>query len=125
MVGAPAAADAVRRARELPGLRVGLHLVLADGSRCCRQRAFRAAGRAQGRFGDAMVRDGARYLPVCRAHGGSSRPRSARSSRRSPPPGLALDHVNAHKHFHLHPTVLALMLRIGRDYGLQSGALSA
>src|SRR5271156_384067 len=31
MVGAAAAADAIRRARELPGLRVGLHLVLADG----------------------------------------------------------------------------------------------
>jgi predicted glycoside hydrolase/deacetylase ChbG (UPF0249 family) len=31
MVGAPAAADAVRRARKLPHLRVGLHLVLADG----------------------------------------------------------------------------------------------
>jgi predicted glycoside hydrolase/deacetylase ChbG (UPF0249 family) len=31
MMGAPATADAVRRARELPGLRVGLHLVLVDG----------------------------------------------------------------------------------------------
>ena len=32
----------------------------------------------------------------------------------------ALDHVNAHKHFHLHPTVLGLILRIGRDFGLQA-----
>ena len=40
MVGAPAAADAVRRARELPGLRVGLHLVLADGWSVLPQRAF-------------------------------------------------------------------------------------
>src|ERR1700761_9420351 len=31
MVGAPEAADAVVRARRLPGLRVGLHLVLIDG----------------------------------------------------------------------------------------------
>ena len=31
MVGADAAADAVERARRLPDLRVGLHLVLADG----------------------------------------------------------------------------------------------
>jgi predicted glycoside hydrolase/deacetylase ChbG (UPF0249 family) len=31
MVAAPAAADAVRRARKLPQLRVGLHLVLTDG----------------------------------------------------------------------------------------------
>src|SRR6266851_2910372 len=32
MVAAPAAADAVARAHRLPGLRVGLHLVLTDGS---------------------------------------------------------------------------------------------
>jgi hopanoid biosynthesis associated protein HpnK len=34
--------------------------------------------------------------------------------------GLPLDHVNAHKHFHLHPTVLSLVLSIGRDYGLRA-----
>ena len=32
MVGAPAAADAVARARTLPNLRVGLHIVLTDGA---------------------------------------------------------------------------------------------
>jgi hopanoid biosynthesis associated protein HpnK len=32
--------------------------------------------------------------------------------------GLPLDHVNAHKHFHLHPTLMTMLLRIGRDYGL-------
>src|ERR1700688_402329 len=32
MVAAPAASDAVARARRMPGLRVGLHLVLIDGS---------------------------------------------------------------------------------------------
>ncbi len=28
--------------------------------------------------------------------------------------------MNAHKHFHLHPTVLGLILRIGHDYGLRA-----
>ena len=32
--------------------------------------------------------------------------------------GLTLDHVNAHKHFHLHPTIFDLILEIGKDYGL-------
>jgi hopanoid biosynthesis associated protein HpnK len=32
--------------------------------------------------------------------------------------GLALDHVNVHKHFHMHPTLLAMILRIGKDYDL-------
>ena len=35
MVSAPAAADAVARARRMPTLRVGLHLVLVEGGRCC------------------------------------------------------------------------------------------
>ena len=34
--------------------------------------------------------------------------------------GLLLDHVNAHKHFHLHPTVLSLLLAIGRGFGLRA-----
>ena len=33
--------------------------------------------------------------------------------------GLALDHVNAHKHFHLHPTIADQMIAIGRRYGLR------
>jgi len=32
--------------------------------------------------------------------------------------GLALDHVNAHKHFHLHPTIAGLILEVGARYGL-------
>ena len=32
--------------------------------------------------------------------------------------GLPLDHVNAHRHFHLHPVVAAAIMRIGRRYGM-------
>jgi hopanoid biosynthesis associated protein HpnK len=34
--------------------------------------------------------------------------------------GLRLDHVNAHKHFHLHPTIAALMVKIGKAHGVKS-----
>jgi hopanoid biosynthesis associated protein HpnK len=34
--------------------------------------------------------------------------------------GLPLDHVNAHKHFHLHPTVARLVIEIGRDFGMKA-----
>jgi hopanoid biosynthesis associated protein HpnK len=33
--------------------------------------------------------------------------------------GLTLDHANAHKHMHVHPTVGAMMLRAGAAYGLR------
>ena len=55
-----------------------------------------------------------------RAHSGSSRPRYARSFEAFAATGLTLDHVNAHKHFHLHPTLLTLLLRVGREYGIKA-----
>ncbi|HEY0266173.1 MAG TPA: ChbG/HpnK family deacetylase, partial [Rhizomicrobium sp.] len=34
--------------------------------------------------------------------------------------GLQLDHADAHKHMHLHPTVGRMMIRIGREFGLRA-----
>ena len=34
--------------------------------------------------------------------------------------GLPLDHVNAHHHFHLHPTIREQVLDIGRRHGMRS-----
>jgi hopanoid biosynthesis associated protein HpnK len=33
--------------------------------------------------------------------------------------GLKLDHVNAHKHFHLHPTIAALIVKLGKAHGVR------
>ncbi len=37
--------------------------------------------------------------------------------------GLPLDHVNAHKHFHLHPTIAGLILKIGARFGMRAARL--
>ena len=124
MVSAPAALDAVERARRLPSLRVGLHLVLADGAATLAHPQIPALVGPSGRFGDAMVRDGFRFffLPSVRAQ-------LAREIRAQfeafAATGLPLDHVNTHKHFHLHQTVLSLILSIGREYGLAAVRLPA
>ncbi|MBW4051075.1 MAG: hopanoid biosynthesis-associated protein HpnK [Proteobacteria bacterium] len=119
MVGAPAAADAVRRARDLPGLAVGLHLVLADGCSVLPPSRIPALVDAQGRFGNNMVRDGVRFfaLPAVR--------RQLEAEIRAQfqafaDTGLLLDHVNAHKHFHLHPTLLEMLVRIGGEFGISA-----
>ena len=121
MVGAPAVADAVERARALPGLRVGLHLVLADGPALLPPSEIPdlidEVVDGRGRFGSAMARAGCRFffLPhVRRQLAVEIRAQFAAFAAT----GLALDHVNAHKHFHLHPTVLSLIISIGREYGL-------
>ncbi|HTH62891.1 MAG TPA: hopanoid biosynthesis-associated protein HpnK [Paraburkholderia sp.] len=119
MVGAPAAADAIERARRLPRLRVGLHLVLADGPAMLPRARIPALVDAAGQFGDRMVRDGFRFffLPQVRAQLAEEIRAQFDAFAAT---GLALDHVNTHKHFHLHPTVLGLILKIGRDYGLRA-----
>jgi hopanoid biosynthesis associated protein HpnK len=117
MVGAPAAADAVCRARDLADLSVGLHLVLADGWSVLPPRRIPTLVDAHGRFGNNMVRDGVRFfaLPAVR--------RQLEAEIRAQfqafaDTGLPLDHVNAHKHFHLHPTLLEMLLRIGSEFGV-------
>jgi chitin disaccharide deacetylase len=119
MVTAPAVADAVARAKRMPGLAVGLHLVLADGQSALPPSLVPALVDARGRFGDDMVRDGFRFffLPHVRRQLAAEIRAQFEAFAAT---GLALDHVNAHKHFHLHPTVLSLMLSIGRDYGLRA-----
>jgi chitin disaccharide deacetylase len=117
MVAAPAAADAIRRARALPQLRVGLHLTLADGRAQLPPRDIPRLVDSSGRFGDRLVLDGWRYFALPRVRRqlqAEIRAQFAAFART----GLTLDHVNAHKHLHLHPTVLAKLLAIGREFGM-------
>jgi len=119
MIGAAAAADAVERARRLPTLRVGLHLVLADGAPSLSPQQVPDLVDEQGRFGSAMACDGVRFffLPQVRRQLAAEIRAQFEAFAAT---GLRLDHVNAHKHFHLHPTVLSLILKIGKDYGLRA-----
>jgi predicted glycoside hydrolase/deacetylase ChbG (UPF0249 family) len=58
MVGAPAAADAIARAHNLPQLRVGLHVVLTEGYAITPRAEIPALLDEHGRFGRNMARDG-------------------------------------------------------------------
>ena len=119
MVSEPGAADAIRRARMLPDLRVGLHLVLADGAATLAAELIPALAQADGRMNEHMIAKSFRFFasPAVRrqleAEVGAQFAAYART-------GLALDHVNVHKHFHLHPTVLEVVLRVGQKFGLRA-----
>jgi len=124
MVAAPAAADAAARARRLAGLRVGLHLVLADGYPVLPTAEVAALVGRDGAFEANMVRAGFRFFLVSRVrHQLAAEIRAQFAAFRAT--GLALDHVNGHKHVHLHPTVARLIVEIGRDYGLKAVRLPA
>ena len=119
MVGAPAATDAIERARRLPGLNVGLHLAVA---RCRPTAPVHLVPDLVDEHGDLshdLVRAGFRYFFLPRARRQLAvEIRAQFEAYRAT--GLPLDHVNAHNHMHLHPTVFALLLEIGREFGLRA-----
>src|SRR6266851_3225916 len=124
IVAASAAADAVARAHRLPELRVGLHLVLTDGSPVLPPDEIRGLVGADGRFDDSQIRAGLRYFfrPGVRRLLAAEIRAQFEAFRAT---GLALDHVNAHQHMHLHPTVARLIVEIGHTYGLSAVRLPA
>ncbi|HBK06707.1 MAG TPA: PTS cellobiose transporter [Acetobacteraceae bacterium] len=118
MVGAPAAADAVRIARANPALRVGLHLVVIEGPAVSGPSDIPDLVDPAGRFPSDQLKLGINYFfrPRVRAQ---LRAEIRAQFAAFAATGLPLDHANAHKHMHLHPTVGAMMLDVGRDFGLR------
>jgi hopanoid biosynthesis associated protein HpnK len=117
MVGAPAAADAVERARRLPKLRVGLHVVLVDGHPVSERAHIPALVDRNGHLRNDLPRYGA-ALTLSPAARRQAAQEIAAQFAAFGATGLPLDHVNAHRHFHLHPVVAAAIMRIGRRYGM-------
>jgi len=119
MVGADAANEAIAIAKSQPTLGVGLHLVLTDGVAVLPPAEIPDLVDASGHFHDGMARAGARFFfrPAVRRQLAAEIRAQYDAFAAS---GLVLDHVNTHKHFHVHPTILNLALSIGREYGLRA-----
>ena len=117
MVAAPAAEDAIARARRLPDLEIGLHLVLVDGDSMLGHHRLPTITAPDGRFGTEQARLGVRYFfsPAARRELADEIRAQFEAFRAT---GLTLHHADAHKHMHLHPTVARLMIGIGREFGL-------
>ena len=118
MVAGPAAADAVRRARLLPNLRVGLHLVVIEGQ-SVRPSAVKGLVDAAGDFPSDQFGVSFDYFfrPRQRRQlAGEIRAQFSAFQKT----GLVLNHANAHKHMHMHPTVGRMMVEIGKGFGLKA-----
>jgi hopanoid biosynthesis associated protein HpnK len=117
MIAAPAAADAVDRARRLHSLKVGLHIVLTDGYPVSPPLLLPNLVDKSGRFRSDMVRSSARISidPTVRRQVAYE---IAAQFEAFVATGLRLDHVDCHKHWHLHPTISGLILDIGQRYGM-------
>ena len=116
MVAEAAAADAIERARANPRLGVGLHVVVVAGRPLLPPDRIPELVGADGMFSSALARAGMRYFfrPAARRQLEAEIRAQFEAFRAT---GLRLDHVNAQCHYHLHPTVLALILEVARAYG--------
>jgi chitin disaccharide deacetylase len=119
MVAGSAAGDAVERARRLPGLRTGLHVVLVEGAPALPPEKVPGLVDSRGRLRTDMARLGLDIAvrPAVRAQ---LRAEIEAQFRAYHATGLALDHANAHKHFHMHPMIASDIIAIGRRYGLRA-----
>jgi hopanoid biosynthesis associated protein HpnK len=117
MVGGRAVMDAVDRARRMKGLGVGLHITLADGRPVSQRRNVRSLIDHEGRFKNGLVSSGFSWFfnPIVRHQLAREIDAQFRAFIAT---GLVMDHVNVHKHLHFHPTVAAMIISIGRRYGM-------
>jgi hopanoid biosynthesis associated protein HpnK len=119
MVAAPAAADAVARARRMPALRVGLHVVLVEGRPVLPASCLSHLVDVNGAFRSDMAALGS-VIAIRREARAQVAAEITAQFEAFRATGLPLDHCNAHKHFHLHPVVGALIAAIGARFGLRA-----
>lgn len=117
MVSGEAMSDAVERARQLPDLRVGLHVVVVDGRPTLPPDTVPDLVDSRGHLPRNLVGAGLRFFCSPRAR------RQLRAEVRAQfeafrATGLTMDHVDAHRHMHLHPTVLSAIIEAAGEYSV-------
>ncbi|MBI3300445.1 MAG: hopanoid biosynthesis-associated protein HpnK [Elusimicrobia bacterium] len=115
MVGAPAWEEAVALAKAAPGLKVGLHLCLVHARPVLTPERIPDLVDARGRLREDMAFIGAAIFFSARARSQAEAECRAQFERFAGT-GLSFDHVNAHNHFHIHPTVAAITARLAAEF---------
>ena len=94
-----------------------MHLALVDGKPVLPPSAVSDLVDGRGRFLPNMARSGAAmfFLPMSAGKMRAEVPAQFEAFRAT---GLALDHVTAHKHFHLRPSILSAILELAKEFGV-------
>lgn len=119
IVGGEAFEEAVELARAHPKLGVGLHLTV-----CCGRPVLPASHvpdlvNEEGRFSDCPLEAGLKYF-FNRAARRQLEKEIEAQFEKFEATGLALDHLNGHLHFHLHPTVFGIIQRVWRRFHVRA-----
>ncbi len=119
MVNGAAFDAAVELARATPSLSVGLHLVLVQGRSTLPPSEIPGLVNAQGMFRNNAPLAGFRYFFTPGLRRQIEREVQAQLERYADT-GLPLAHVDGHLNIHMHPTVLAILLRMAPRFGIRA-----
>ena len=119
MVTGGAFEEAVALARRRPTLAVGLHLVLISGCSVLPHAQIPHLVDRQGRFSSRPFWAGLRYQlhPSAREELRLEIRAQLEKFRRT---GLELSHVDGHRHMHLPPVVLKILLELAGEFGVRT-----
>jgi hopanoid biosynthesis associated protein HpnK len=113
--------DAASLAKEMPRLSVGCHVVLVDGQPASSPKdvdSLLMPG-ASVKFRDSLFRFAARVATGSLDEGQIEAEVTAQI-RRLQVAGIAVSHLDSHKHTHMFPAVLRGMVRAGKNCGVQA-----
>lgn len=116
MVTGEAVERAFELARALPGLAVGLHLVLSDGRPALPASQVPHLVRRDGCFPSNPALVWIQYFFSAPARAEMAREMAAQFDRFAAS-GLPLVHVDGHQHVHVHPAVFRRLLPLCKQYG--------
>lgn len=120
MVTGEAVEEAVDLARKMPGLAVGLHVVLVDGRPALPPEKVSHLVGENGRFLRDPLRAGLRYARLGREGREELRRELIGQFERFAATGLKLSHVDGHCHLHVHPVVFDALVPLAEHYGARA-----
>ena len=118
MSGGPAFPEAVQLAKELPQLSVGCHVVLIDGLPALTADKIPSLTRAD-KFRDGLKAFATRAL-TGRITAHEIAAEAAAQIRKIQAAGIAVSHVDTHKHTHIFPQILRPLLRAATECGVRA-----
>jgi hopanoid biosynthesis associated protein HpnK len=118
MANGPAFAEAAEMAKASPGLSVGCHVVLIDGEPVLDASVISTITDSR-RFRDGLKTFAARAF-TGRINARQVESEATAQIQKIQSAGIAVSHVDTHKHTHIFPQVLRPLLRAARDCGVRA-----
>ena len=117
MISAPAVAEAIAMAKDMPTLGVGLHLTLVEGSSVLPHEEIPDLVDANQKFSNDIVRSGIRYFFSPKIKKQIEKECEAQI-KKFLETGLSLDHIDSHNHLHIHPTIANIVIKLAKKYSI-------